>query len=32
MGPMGEGTVLPILGTMTLGVCLMDADTSFVIA
>lgn len=32
MGPMSKGAVDSVLGAVSLGVCLMDADSSFVIA
>lgn len=32
MGPMGKGAVDSVLGAVPLGVCLMDADSSFVVA
>lgn len=32
MGPMSEGAVHSVLGAVSLGVCLMDADSSLVVA
>lgn len=31
MGPMSKGAVDSVLGAVSLGVCLMDADSSFVV-
>lgn len=32
MGPVSKGAVHSVLGAVPLGVCLMDADSSFVVA